>query len=527
MNILDKTIGALAPRWQLKRERARMAIDLLRRHYYDAATSGRRTQGWRRVIGDANTALGPSLSRLREAARDLVRNNAIADGGILDTITTDAVGWGIVPAAKHEAFRRWSESIDCDADGRLDLAGLQEMVLRTVVESGEVLVRRRWRRPEDGFALPFQLQVLEPDYLDTLRDAALENGGRIIQGVEFDALGVRVAYWIFREHPGSTRAVLGRSVMSGSSRVPASEMLHIFKPGRAGQVRAPSWFASALLKFRDFDEFDDATLMKQKIAACLSVLTSDSDGTAAPLGSVTADAPTVDALEPGMVLNAPPGKTFEIVQPPQARDYPEYSKTVLRTLGRPFGITYEAMTGDYSQVNFSSARMARIGYYSKVQRWRWRILVLQFLNPVWRWAMEAAAIAGLPVVESTEWTAPSLPMIEPDKEGLAASRNVRSGVQTLSEVIRERGYSPEQFLKELANDFSILDELGLVLDCDPRRMTQAGQLHANVKSPVAEDPPPPPEPPAPDETPAGEKKPAPEEGDPAADDETDDEDAQA
>ena len=523
MNILDRTIGALAPRWQLKRERARMAIDLLRRHYYDAATTGRRTQGWRRVIGDANTAIGPSLSRLREGARDLVRNNGLADGGILDTLTTDAVGWGIVPAAKHDAFKRWADSTDCDADGRLDLPGLQEMVLRTVVESGEVLVRRRWRRLEDGFALPFQLQVLEPDYLDTLKDAALENGGRIIQGVEFDSLGTRVAYWMFREHPGSTRAVLGRSVMSGSYRVPASEILHIFKPGRAGQVRGPSWFGSSLMKFRDYDEYDDATLMKQKIAACLSVLTSDTDGSAAPLGETTADAPKIDSLEPGAILNVASGRSIEVVQPPSSRDYPEYSKTVLRQLARPFGVTYEGMTGDYSNVNFSSARMARIASWAKIQKWRWRILVLQFLNPVWRWAMEAAAISGMPVVEATEWTAPALPMIEPDKEGLAASRNVRSGVQTLSEVIRERGYSPEQFLKELADDFSILDKLGLVLDCDPRRMTQAGQLHANVKSPVAEDPPPP----APvDEPPDSEKKPGADEEDDAADDEADDEDAQ-
>jgi lambda family phage portal protein len=491
VNILDRTIGTFAPRWQLKRERARMAIDLLRRaQLYEGASGGRRTRGWRRSVSDADSAIGGSLNALREGARDLVRNNAHADGGILETLIADVVGLGIVPTEQHEAFKRWSESTDCDADGRLDLAGLQDVVMRTVVESGEVLVRRRFRRLEDGYALPFQLQVLEPDYLDTLRDGImLPNGGKIVQGVELDALGQRAAYWIFREHPGSTRAVLGRTGVYGSYRVPATEILHIFKPGRPGQNRGPSWFASSLLKFRDYDEFDDATLVKAKIAACLAVITSDTDGSGAPLGAATTEHPEIDSIEPGAILNVTPGRSITVVDPPQARDYGPYSQTVLRTLGRPFGVTYEGMTGDYSNVNFSSARMARIASWTKIERWRWRILILQFLNPVWVWAMQAAALAGLPVVESTDWTAPGMPMIEPDKEGLAAMRNIRSGIQTPSEVLRERGYTPKRFFEEFAKDFAMLDKLGLALDCDPRRMTQAGILQTNVKSPLAEEPP--------------------------------------
>jgi capsid protein len=61
---------------------------------------------------------------------------------------------------------------------------------------------------------------------------------------------------------------------------------------------------------KDLDEYEDATLMKQKIAACLAVITSDIDGTGAPLG--TADDttnPGIDTLEPGAIINAPPGGT--------------------------------------------------------------------------------------------------------------------------------------------------------------------------------------------------------------------------
>lgn len=300
----------------------------MRRHY-EGGGAGRRHAGWRSTRADANTVIGPALALLRERARDLVRNSPYAESA-LSTIADHAVGEGIiakpVPAdlRAREAWKRWAESTACDADGRHDIYGLQKLVMRTVVESGEVLVRRRLRRPTDGLPLPMQLQVLEPDYLDTQKDSlGMLGGPRIVQGVEFDAIGRRVAYWLFPEHPGSAYGSIPTSV-----RVPAENVLHVFRVTRAGQVRAPSWFAPVLLKFRDFDEFDDATLMKQKIAACLAVLTSDVDGTAPPLG--TADdttEPGIDSLEPGMALNIPPGRSVDVVDPPRVNEYEPYSKT--------------------------------------------------------------------------------------------------------------------------------------------------------------------------------------------------------
>ena len=474
----DRALTAVAPTWALRRQRARLAGQLLARHY-EAAAPGRRTSNWYRVNTDANTAIGASLATLRNVARDLVRNNPYAESA-LSTIVDQAVSWGIQPATKHDAFMRWAASTACDADGRHDLAGLQKLVMRTVVESGECLVRRRWRRLEDGLPLPLQLQVLEPDFLDTTRDAtALTNGGQIIQGVEFDALGRRVAYWLYRQHPGSSISVTSTRFSGQSSRVPAEDVQHIFKQMRPGQVRGPSWFAPVLLRFKDFDEYEDATLMKQKIAACLAVLTSDVDGSAPALGTADDSETTgIDTLEPGMIMNLPPGRNIEVVQPPNVQDYDDFARNQLRAIATGLGVTYEDLTGDYGEMSFSAARMSRLRHWDRVEDWRWRLLVPQLLNPVWTWAMQAADLLGLPTAAATEWTAPPLPMIEPDKEGLAIQRNIRTGITTLSEAIRERGYNRDTFLAELKKDFDDLDKLGLVLDCDPRKMTQAGQLQA-------------------------------------------------
>ena len=479
---LDAVTSAFAPRWTLKRQRARLAADLLTRHY-DAAGSGRRTQGWRRSGGDANAASRSGLERLREQARDLIRNNPYAESA-LATITDHAVGWGIVATPKKGTARpapinmaaarwkAWAETTACDADRRLDFAGLQKQVMRTVVEAGEVLVRRRWRRLEDGLPIPMQLQVLEPDFLDLTKEGATGGGGRIIQGVEFDGIGRRVAYWLFTEHPGAT---LTGSAFGASQRVAASDILHIFKPGRPGQARGVSWFAPVLLRMKDFDDYEDAALMKQKIAACLAVVTTDIDGTSPALGTKSAEDPTIDMLEPGIIANLAPGRQVTVVDPPTVNEHAEYSQTVLRAIATGLGVTYEDLTGDYTELPFSAARMSRLRHWARVEDWRWRMLVPQFCDPVWRWAMEAAVIVGLPETPAAEWTAPPMPLLDPDKEGLALQRLIRIGAMTWPEMVRERGYDPEAVLKEIAEWNAKLDAAKVVLDCDPRRTSQQGQ----------------------------------------------------
>jgi lambda family phage portal protein len=480
---IDRAAAAVSPRWALRRQRARVALEFLQRHYEGAGT-GRRQQGWRKSSGDANTTVGPALARLRENARDLVRNNPYAESA-LSTIANQAVGWGIVakPSRKDaralEAWKEWAETTACDADGRHDFYGLQKLVMRTVVESGEVLVRRRMRRPEDGLPLPMQLQLLDPDFLDTSRDTAtgtVPSGGSnlIIQGVEFDPIGRRVAYWLFPEHPGSS---LGSRQ---SVRVPAESVLHIFRGLRPGQVRGPSWFAPILLRFKDFDEFEDATLMKQKIAACLAVITSDNDGSGAALG--TADdtsTPPIDSLEPGAILNVPPGRTIEVVQPPQTREYEAYSKTVLHAIATGIGVTYSDLTGNFDDMPFSATRMERLAQEQRVHDWRWRIMIPQFCDPVWSWFSEVAVVMGR-AGEGTRatWTPPPLPMVDPDTEGLAAMRNARAGLQTMPDIMRERGYDPDDQLAEIADFNEKLDKLGIILDSDPRKMTGAGQFQS-------------------------------------------------
>lgn len=502
MTWLDRAIAWMAPQWGASRARARM----MARHF-EAASVGRRTDGWHRLSTDANTAAGGgALALTRAQARDLVRNNPWARRG-LRRIVTNTVGWGIRPKATGGAaeliaqrWREWAETTQCDAAGRLTMYGLQKLVMRTVVESGEVLIRRRWRLPTDGLAIPMQLQVLEPDFLDTGRDGYLgEAGGPIVQGVEHDAIGRRVAYWLFDRHPGSTGPIgSGGKISPISKRVPADGVLHVFDQERPGQVRGPSWFASVDVLLHELGEFQDATIVKQKIAACMAAFVTDLDGVGTATGVPGTDSTTgqpTDTLEPGMILQLQPGKTVQFANPPQATDYQSFSTASLRGVAAGLGPTYEDLTGDYSQVNYSSGRMGRLAHERDLHDWQWNMLIPQFCMPAWDWMLQAMALAGdLAAADlgPADWHPAPLPLLDPDKEGKANQQLVRTGQKTWPQLIREQGDDPDRMLDEIEAFGKELDRRGIALDCDPRRLTAAGGVQQVWSSgSIAAWPPPP------------------------------------
>ena len=147
------------------------------------------------IIGEIGTA----GALLRDRMRDLVRNNPHAAKAV-SVLVNNIIGSGIIARAASgndkldaQATALWEAwSARCDADGQLDFLGIQTLACRQMVEAGEVLIRRRPRRASDGLDVPLQLQLLEADMLDAGRNGDLVDGGRIVQGVEFNGLGQQI-----------------------------------------------------------------------------------------------------------------------------------------------------------------------------------------------------------------------------------------------------------------------------------------------------------------------------------------------
>lgn len=215
---------------------------------YDAAGRGRRIAGWTPPNSGPNRAL-IGLNVICALARDAVRNDWAGSTSVTKWATT-LIGIGIKPrfdSLKNEsrrkkemaAFADWCDV--ADADGVLNFHGLQTLVVRGWLESGECFARLRDRHVSDDLDVPFQAQLLEADFvpyeLDTDSRPGLVAGNRIRQGIELTRDGARAAYWMHREHPGDM--FIARSVPSmarpiipwmGGKRRLADRIIPRFRP---------------------------------------------------------------------------------------------------------------------------------------------------------------------------------------------------------------------------------------------------------------------------------------------------------
>lgn len=224
---------------------------------FDAAGGGRR---W-----SANPSMGPlgvevlaAAGPVRRRAAYFARNNPWLANGI-ESLVSNLIGTGIRPTSKHPypavrqqlqtAFDRWTRQ--CDADGVLDFYGMQAIAARQMIESGECFAHLL--TPADATGIPFQLRLIDADLVDLAHTAVLACGVQVIGGVEFDATGRRVAYYVSSRLPVDMFATTYPAV-----RIGATDMLQLFNPLAPGQVRGVSWAAPVLLRLHELDELEDA-----------------------------------------------------------------------------------------------------------------------------------------------------------------------------------------------------------------------------------------------------------------------------
>lgn len=466
--LIERFISFFSPRLAYKRLVVQDAI-----RAYDGAARTRRTANWRAPSTSARAEGKGQLQILRNRARDLVRNNPYAKRGI-NLIATNTVGTGIIPSINGvsdaqeksiaEKWREWGETKACDFDNKHDFYGLQRLVMRSVAESGEVIIRRRIDSDADN---PIKLQVLESDHIVTSL-----NTGRIKQGIEFDEKGKIAFYHLYQEHPGNNDTSL-RSAFT-TVKVPANEIQHIFQTDRPGQLRGITWLAAALIRLRDIDDYEHTQLIRQKIAACFAAFVHDIEQ---PDTESVPDEDLVEKLEPGIIETLPPGKDIKFGDPPSVDNFKEYMSVSLRAIATALGVSYEALTGDLSEVNFSSARMGWLEFGRNIDEWRSVLMNPDFNKPMFEWFLLGLQLTGVNTAGiSATWTPPKREMVDPTKELPAKIKSIRSGITTLSETIREQGRDPEQVFAELKSDKEKIDELGLILDSDPSKTASDGDI---------------------------------------------------
>lgn len=451
---------------------------------YEGAQRSRRLQSWRTTDSNINSLLRAEGDELRRRSRHLCRNNPYACNAI-EAFVGAAVGTGIKPSSlvqdadlKTRVQRAWLAWTDeADADGLTDFYGLQALATRAMFEAGECFVRFRPRRAEDGLSVPLQMQLLESEMLPLAKNDTLSGGAVIRSGIEFDAIGRRVAYHFFRSHPGDVIGSAGETV-----RVPASEVLHLYRPVRPGQIRGEPWIKSAVAKLYLLDQYDDAELDRKKVAALFAgFFTKPAEADGLPTATDD-DGAAILGLQPGTMQELPEGWDVRFSEPADVGgSYESFQYRTLTAVAAAMGVPYAAMTGDLRQVNYSSIRAGLVEFRRRIEVFQHAVLVFQFCRPVWQRWIDAAALSGAfgyvtkPSVEelqtAVKWVPQGWPWVDPLKDRQAEAFAVANGFKSRSDVIEAEGYDAEEIDARIAADREREAGLGLTFTAVPAAPT--------------------------------------------------------
>jgi lambda family phage portal protein len=145
--------------------------------------------------------------------------------------------------------------------------------------------------------------------------------------------------------------------MKQSIRIPASEVLHIYRMDRLGQIRGEPWLSGVPLKVYELDQYDDAELVRKKTAAMFAGFITWLDPESNFMGEAEHNEQGVAmvGLEPGAMQLLDSGEDVKFSEPSDVcGNYTAFIRQQLCSIAAGMGITYEQLSGDLTEVNYSS-----------------------------------------------------------------------------------------------------------------------------------------------------------------------------
>lgn len=472
-NLLDKIVTAINPTAGMRRLQARGMMA-----FYGAYTGARRdrrgTREWFTSRGNADADTLLDLWELRARSRDLVRNAPIATGAVNTVVANavgtgltlqptpdlDALGWNPKRAAKWIAlveseFKLWAESFDCDVTRTQNFAGMQDLALRTTLESGDSFALLPFvARDNNPYSLA--VQILEADRIANppgLMDGGRPQGSnnRCWGGVEVDMPGAPIAYHIRRQHPGALNPA--GSDLYASDRVEAfgkktgrRNVLHIFDRKRPEQKRGVPYLAPVIETLKQLDRYTESEIMRAVVSSMFTVfVTTDTgqDGLGqAPEASSSTNPNAELKMGNGSILDLRPGEKVDFADPKSPNPvFDVFVQSIFRQIGVSLEIPFEVLVKHFT-ASYSAARAALM------EAWRFYLnrrtfISTYFCQPIYEaWMEEAVALGRIsapgffsdPMIRraylSAEWIGDAPGTIDPKKEVEAATSRVALGISS-------------------------------------------------------------------------------------------------
>ena len=476
-----------------------------RRRMFEGARVSRLTADWVTSGTSADAEVRASLTALRNRARQLVRDSDFARQA-LRTIASNVVGNGIPFQAQvkkqrgnkldqptndaiEAAWATWSKAKHCHTAGKLCFADIERLVVRSIAESGEVLVRMV-KQPFGGSKIPLALEVIEADLLDdTYNGNAPNNKNEVRMGVELDEWKRPVAYWFRNKHPGDYTYPAGTvDTAQQRTRISADEILHLFLTERPGQTRGVSWFASAVKSLHHLAGYTEAEVIRARASSALMGFITSPEGEL--IGDDVMDGERVTSFEPGVFKYLQAGETVTVpnLDAPDGQFEP-FVRGMLRAVSAGLGVSFESLSHDFSQSNYSSSRLSLLeerDSWRMLQRW----LTENLHQRVFEQWLELAVLSNalnLPVYEAdperyrqVRWMYRGWAWVDPQKEVAAYKEAEMAGYTTKAEIIAENGGDIEEIFQQRRRELDLADELGLSFDTSNQPQAEPPSLD-NIK----------------------------------------------
>ena len=448
------------------------------RRSYAAAGAHRLLADWPGTAQSADKATRYQAKVLRFRARELrenspivaryamlVRDNVIGPDGItLQALVPSARGTNSAASAAIEAaWYGWAERCTPDGQSWVQVCG-------TIAESwkveGEALLELI---PSANAPGGLFVQALDPDLLDEgLNLDRTASGGSIVQGIEYDAVGRVAGYHLFTRHPSHSGQKTYRVLAP-------SRLLYLGHRARPQQARGVTALAPVMLLLQHLEKTDEAIVVLNRVTASkMGALIPGAD--AQPLDGDNGAPPQIEQA-PGEWWTLPVGWDVKMLDPGQpTQEYDVFARHLLRKISAGLHVAYASLTGDLSDVNYSSMRAGLL-----VERDAWQGAQTQFIasivQPVYRLWLETAAMMGafpLPagqnaatIATASVWHPRRWPWVDPLKDANAIGVLLSLGLTTRTREANKQGLSFTALVDERAAEEAYLEQQGVTLGTTP------------------------------------------------------------
>lgn len=472
MSWLDSAIAVVSPKLAYERVAWRQAQEALRN--YDAGLDDRLNSSWRATsTGTAEQTDGFYRDTLRNRARDLERNSDMAESVIL-AFEKNIIGSGFKLQATTDSedlndeiealWKEWTKPKNCDVTSQQSFNEICRMVVRRKKIDGGVLIIKRY---SDDNKIPLTLQVREVDDLDSMLNS---NGtaNRIVNGIEYTPYNKPVAYHLKTYDPSGL-------YLQAPEKIDAKDVIFLWNKRRPSQIREVSEMAPTLTRIRDVNSYMEAVSIKERVAACLSAFIKrsiPSGGFGRSATSAKEQSYSGKTLSPGMIMELNPGDDVAVVTPPgQGASAADFIRLQNRLIGAGQGLSYETVSRDMSQTNYSSARQGLIDD-QKTYEIEQEYLIDHMLNEIYEAFLESIVLANLVKIKdfwsnkekylSHNWTSPGMKWIDPQKEANANKIALDTGQTTLSDVAASQGKDWKELIDQRAREITYMQLKGVM-----------------------------------------------------------------